>query len=365
MKTIAFYLPQFHAIPENDSWWGKGFTEWTNVKKASALFPGHRQPQVPGTLGYYDLNSDETRMAQAELAKSHGIDAFCYYHYWFEGKQLLEMPVNKMLKNKAIDMPFCICWANETWSRAWDGQEKEILMEQKYSDDDDVNHAKHLCEIFSDSRYLKIEGKPLFVIYRVANLPNPKHFVDALKAEAQKCGFEDVLIMAVRNFASNVPDEKLSQWGIHDIIDFEPNPEEFPKRSLLGKGWRWMQRQWNALARKVGLPQVNSILRVPYNKVAENAIALYKDFSDSHYPTVFPNWDNSPRRKAATIIQNDNPQDFEKWVKTATKLLQKRPEQKQLLFVNAWNEWAESAHLEPDAATGAGFLEAFKRGIGK
>lgn len=363
MKTIAFYLPQYHQIPENDSWWGEGFTEWVNVKKSKALFDGHRQPQIPGELGYYDLNSDETRMQQAALAKEAGIDAFCYYHYWFQGKQLLEMPISRLLGNKTIDMPFCLCWANETWSRTWDGREKEILMEQTYNDEDDLAHAKHLVQIFQDSRYLKIDGKPIFVIYRIANLPNPRHFVEAIQNEAKLMGFDGVRIFAVRNFASDMADEKLQSIGIEDIIDFEPNPAEFPKRSLAGKAIRFVQRQWNSLARRFKLPEVNSILRVPYRAVMENSLQLYEAFGKNHYPTVFPNWDNSPRRKAATIIQNDSPEDFENWIRKTAEILRTRPKENQLLFINAWNEWAESAHLEPDEATGHSFLDAVKKGI--
>jgi lipopolysaccharide biosynthesis protein len=365
MKTIAFYLPQFHPIPENNLWWGAGFTEWHNVSAARPMFRGHRQPQVPGALGYYDLRCDETRHEQAELAKSSGIDAFCYYHYWFGGKQLLETPLNKMLDDKGCDMPFCLCWANETWSRAWDGKESEVLIQQAYSEEDDRKHAEYLVQIFKDSRYLKSEGKPVFIIYRVGKMDDPARFVQILDEAARSEGFTGVRVFAVRNFACDVDDNTLHSYGIEDIVDFQPNNTEYPRRSLFGKGVRFLQRCWNSLARKAGLPQVNSVLRLKYNDVSRNALALYGTLGQNHYPTVFPNWDNSPRRKAATVIQNDNPEDFARWVSEAASIVRKRPERNQFLFVNAWNEWAESAHLEPERKYGDAFLKAFKEGISK
>ena len=363
MKTIAFYLPQFHPIPENDKWWGEGFTEWHNVRKAKALFSGHRQPQIPSELGYYDLRNDETRHRQAELAHEYGIDAFCYYHYWFNGKQLLETPLTRLLADKACSMPFCLCWANENWSRAWDGKNHEILMAQTYSTEDHQKHAEHLCEIFKDNRYLKSQGMPIFVIYRVGKIPDAAQFVRILNEQAIKSGFKGVRVFAVRNPSYDVPDANLASWGINDIVDFEPNANDFPKRSPIGKVFRLFQRMWNSFARTWHGPEFYSILRVNYNTVVENALKLYDTLSEHHYPTVFPNWDNSPRRKAATIIQNDSPENFYRWVKNATSLIRKRPEENQFLFINAWNEWAESAHLEPDQETGMAFLEAFKKGI--
>ena len=365
MKSIAFYLPQYHPIPENNRWWGEGFTEWHNVCKSKKLFAGHRQPQMPAELGFYDLRCDETRYEQATLAKNFGIDAFCYYHYWFNGKRLLETPLTKMLADPKCDMPFCLCWANETWSRAWDGKDREILMEQTYSESDDAKHAEFLCGIFKDERYLKSNGRPVFIVYRIGKHPAPARFVATLDAAARKAGFPGVRVFAVRNFACDVPDETLHSYGIDDIVDFEPNNTEYPARSAFGKGIRLLQRIWNSLAAKVGLPEVYSILRLPYKKVARNALKLYEHFSERHYPTVFPNWDNSPRRKAATIIQNDNPDDFADWVHAASRIVRQRPEENQFLFINAWNEWAESAHLEPERVMGRKFLEAFKDGISR
>ena len=365
MKSIAFYLPQYHPIKENNQWWGDGFTEWHNVSQAKPLFRGHRQPKLPSELGFYDLRLDETRHEQIALAKEYGIDAFCYYHYWFEGKQLLETPLKKMMADKDCDFPFCLCWANETWSRAWDGKDKEILIQQTYSEEDDKRHAEHLCEIFKDSRYLKSDGKPIFIIYRVGRLKAPKSFVDTLNATAVKAGFPGVRIFAVRNFACNVADETLKEYGIEDIVDFQPNNTEYPRRSAFGKGIRLLQRTWNSFASKFKWHEVYSVLRVPYKKFAQNALKLYESLSENHYPTVFPNWDNSARRKAATIIQNDSPEAFADWVHQAAEILRKRTDDKQFLFINAWNEWAEGATLEPDREMGRKFLEAYKEGIAR
>ena len=363
MKTIAFYLPQFHPIPENDKWWGKGFTEWHNVRKAKSLFKGHRQPQVPGELGYYDLRNNETRHKQAELAQKYGIGAFCYYHYWFNGKQLLETPVTQMLADSDCNMPFCLCWANENWSRAWDGKDREILMEQTYSLEDHQAHSEHLCKIFTDRRYLKSEGKPVFIIYRIGKIPDAERFIHILNEAAIKAGFNGVRVFAVRYPSCNIPDETLATWGINDIVDFEPNAKDIPRNSIIGKAFRLGQRAWNSFAKKWKGPEFYSILKIDYKSVVQKALRLYESQNDRHYPTVFPNWDNSPRRKAAVIIQNDSPDDFAQWVHSAADILRKRPEEDQFLFINAWNEWAEGAHLEPDQEMGRSFLEAFKKGI--
>ena len=192
------------------------------------------------------------------MARQFGIDAFCYYHDWFNGKELMETPLQKMLADKECDMPFCLCWANETWSRAWDGKDREILIEQTYNRADDQNHARHLCEIFKDERYLKSQGKPVFIIYRVGKLDAPADFVKTLDEAAKNAGFSGVRVFAVRNFACDVSDEQLASYGIEDIVDFQPNNTEYPSRSALGKGIRLLQRKWNDLAKKIGLPALSN-----------------------------------------------------------------------------------------------------------
>jgi lipopolysaccharide biosynthesis protein len=183
LRLIAFYLPQYHPIPENDAWWGKGFTEWTNVSKATPLFPGHYQPHLPADLGFYDLRLADARQAQADLAAQHGLDGFCYYHYWFGGKRLLERPFNDVLASGKPKLPFCLCWANESWSRRWLGEAKDVLMRQSYSLDDDVNHARWLIGAFSDFRYIQVEGRPMFLVYRPTDLLDPQRTTDTWRSE--------------------------------------------------------------------------------------------------------------------------------------------------------------------------------------
>ena len=186
IRPIAFYLPQFHPTPENDEWWGKGFTEWTNVTKARPLFPGHYQPQLPADMGFYDLRLPEAREAQAALAREYGIHGFCYYHYWFNGRRILERPFNEVLASGKPDFPFCLCWANENWTRVWDGGEKNVLLEQKYSHEDDLAHIESLIPAFRDERYIRIDGKPLFLVYRTGLLPNPARTAEIWREAAKR-----------------------------------------------------------------------------------------------------------------------------------------------------------------------------------
>src|SRR5580704_8011423 len=196
-RALAFYLPQFHPIPENDEWWGKGFTEWTNVVKAKPWFSGHYQPHVPTDLGFYDLRLPETREAQADLARQYGIYGFCYYHYWFHGRRLLERPFNEVLTTGRPDFPFCLCWANENWTRRWDGAERQILVKQTYSQQDDLEHIRWLLNAFDDRRYIRLEGKPLLLVYRAGDLPSPSRTAEAWRGEARKAGIGDIFLCSI------------------------------------------------------------------------------------------------------------------------------------------------------------------------
>lgn len=199
IRAIAFYLPQFHPVPENDEWWGKGFTEWTNVTKAKPAFRNHYQPHLPSDLGFYDLRLPEIREQQAELARQYGIHGFCYYHYWFNGRRILERPLNEVLSSGNPDFPFCVCWANENWTRVWDGGEKELLLKQEYSLEDDRAHIRSLIDTLSDERYIRIDNKPLFLVYRTGLLPNPKMTSDVWREEAQKAGLADLYLVRVES----------------------------------------------------------------------------------------------------------------------------------------------------------------------
>jgi lipopolysaccharide biosynthesis protein len=347
LKAIAIYLPQFHPTLENDEWWGKGFTEWTNVTKAKPLFKGHYQPHLPSDLGFYDLRLEESRIAQAELAKQYGIYGFCYYHYWFKGKRLLNRPIDDMLKSETPNFPFMFFWANETWSRRWLGEEKEVLIKQEYTNKDDVEHAKWLCEnVFIDPRYIRIYDRPAFAIYRPHDLPDYKRTIDIIKQIAIKSGLKEPYIIG-----SNSHTQSLEAFD--SILNFEPQlgllSDAFVDGSSADKK-----------ARNLSLGIKSATLKVyDYGEVKE--IMAAREFSYKYLPSVFVGWDNSPRRgKKGIIIQNQNKEDFKKSLVRAKNIVQDYSTQEQIVFINAWNEWAEGNHLEPCTRYGHQFLEAVK-----
>lgn len=340
MKTIAFYLPQYHPIPENDQWWGKGFTEWTNVAKARPRFPGHYQPQIPADLGFYDLRFEETRVAQADLAKMYGIDGFCYYHYWFNGKMLLERPLNEVLESGKPDFPFCICWANENWTRRWDGLEQEILIRQNYEHYDVKRHFDWLAPAFADSRYIKIDGKPLFVIYRPGSIENIEKKVKQWKSRTEQNGFPGLYLVCTKNFTNPWKESDFINMGFDAFIDFQPQLSPGDAR---------------VYAHSAFICDYKEYIRTK----GWSAQSEYTTF-----PCVFPSWDNSARRKTgAYIIQNNDPQLYKKWLIHAFQKVQKYAPSQQIVFINAWNEWAEGCHLEPDLQNGHAFLKATKEAV--
>src|SRR5450755_1537677 len=219
LRAIAFYLPQFHPVPENDEWWGAGFTEWRNVAKALPLFPGHHQPHVPADLGFYDLRVPEVREQQASLARQHGIHGFCYYHYWFNGRRILERPFNEVLASGKPDFPFCLCWANENWTRVWDGGEQNVLLQQHYSAQDDLAHIQALIPALADPRYIRINGRPLLLVYRTELLPEPARTAEIWRAEALRGGVGDLYLARVENFVSSVDPASI---GFDAAVEFAP-----------------------------------------------------------------------------------------------------------------------------------------------
>lgn len=350
IKPIAIHLPQFHPFAENDEWWGKGFTEWTNVTKAKPLFKGHYQPHLPADLGFYDLRLEEARLAQIALAKAYGIYGFCYYHYWFSGKRLMHKPIDRMLKNKEEDFPFMLCWANETWSKRWLGEEKEILIKQTYSDDDDVKHAEWLCEnAFSDPRYITIKGRPAFVIYRPYDLPDVKKTIATLKTVAKKYGIKEPYLIASNSRGEHSPFE-----GFDHIMSFEPklgdlwqafNDNKFSPLKLI-----------NNLKRKI----LSSELKV-YSYAKFKSQMAKKTYAYKYLPCVFVGWDNTARReKRGIILENQDPAIFKKSLIDAKKKVENFQADEQIVFINAWNEWAEGNHLEPDQKNGTKYLEMVK-----
>ena len=338
-RAIAFYLPQYHPTPENDRWWGKGFTEWTNVTKAKPLFPGHYQPHLPADLGFYDLRLAETRKAQAKLAKQYGISGFCYYHYWFNGKRLLNRVFDEVLLSGKPDFPFCLCWANENWTRAWDGSDNKILIEQHYSSEDDLAHIKWLIQAFMDPRYIKIQGKPLLLIYRASDLPEPKGTADLWREETKKAGFPDLYLCKVESFASekNAPTDS----GFDASIEFQPD--------------------WSNLGNKN--PGYQNLDVYEYDDIVNQMI---KKPSPEYmrFPCVTPSWDNSPRRgRDGCIFHSLNPRLYEKWLRHAISKVDRNVPDEKIIFINAWNEWGEGNHLEPDQRYGHSYLNATRRAL--
>jgi len=354
VKAIAFYLPQFHPIPENDAWWGKGFTEWTNVTRARPRFPGHYQPHLPADLGFYDLRLPEARAAQAELAKEYGIFGFCYYHYWFNGKRLLDRPFNEVLASGQPDFPFCLCWANENWTRVWDGGNDEILLEQRYGSDDDQAHIESLITAFQDERYIRIDGKPLFLVYRTKLLPDPAQTAASWRAAARSVGIPDLFLVRVENFGDYTDPVSI---GFDAAVEFAPFDG---LRAQLFRG-----RKYGYLA-AAGLfpPQLLRHRFFDYQRVAQESVrrarATYKRFY-----CASPGWDNSARRMDnALALLDSTPEKYEWWLRqVAARTRAERPAGERFCFINAWNEWAEGNHLEPDQRWKLDYLAATRNAL--
>jgi hypothetical protein len=337
-RLIAFYLPQFHPIPENDRWWGKGFTEWTNVAKARPLFRGHYQPHLPADLGFYDLRLPETRQAQADLAREYGIHGFCYYHYWFNGKRLLERPFTEVLASGKPDFPFCLCWANEHWSRRWDGHDEEILIAQEYCEEDDKEHIRWLVNAFQDERYIKAGGKPLFLVYRANELPDPLRTASVWREEARRRGIGEIFLCKVESFASERDDP--AKIGFDASVEFQPDWCHFGP------------------ARRRGGNEIYD-----YSSILERMIQK-KPPGYTRFPCVMPSWDNTPRRRSgATILHGSRPQLYQSWLTTLLRSAEHSKGADGIVFLNAWNEWAEGNHLEPCQRWGRAYLEATREAL--
>ena len=342
LKVIAFYLPQFHPIPENDLWWGKGFTEWTNVAKAQPLFDGHYQPHLPADLGFYDLRVPEVRRQQVDLAREYGIHGFCYYYYWFSGRRILERPLDDFVADNSLDFPFCVCWANENWTRRWDGAEHEVLLEQKHSEADDVAFIHDLIPLFRDPRYIRVGGAPLLLVYRVDKLPDARRSARVWRREAAVHGISELHLCAVENGSLWT----LADFGCDSAVEFPPHGVRTENHTAD------IQRQCRDFIGTVR----------DYRDVAQYAIRR-PDPGYRLFRGVCPSWDNSPRTgRRGTIFTHSSPREYELWLHAAAEsTYQNQPPGERLLFVNAWNEWAEGAHLEPDQRYGRQFLEATRR----
>jgi len=351
VRALAFYLPQYHPTPENDAWWGQGFTEWRNVAQARPLFRGHHQPRVPADLGFYDLRLHETRAAQALLARDHGLAGFCYYHYWFAGRRVLDRPFREVLESGEPDFPFCLCWANEDWTRAWDGRSGERLLVQQYSADDDRRHIRALLEAFADRRYVRIDGKPVFLVYRASELPNAKRTTEAWREEAAAAGMELYLCRVDTDDNSGDPTE----LGFDASVEFQPDwtnlgrplHRHMPLRALRRLYGSKSPYRWHRIFD----------YRTVVDRMLQRDPVPYKQF-----PCVTPSWDNTPRRKSKGIVLRDStPAEYERWLHAVVDGFAPFGPDEDLIFVNAWNEWAEGNHLEPCRRWGRGYLEATRR----
>ncbi|RED48366.1 glycosyltransferase WbsX family protein [Seonamhaeicola aphaedonensis] len=355
VRLIAFVLPQFHPIPENDKWWGLGFTDWTNVKKAKPLFKGHYQPHVPTELGYYDLRDSQAREAQANLAKEYGIYGFCYYHYWFNGKRLLNYPLDEMIKLGKPNMPFMYCWANENWTRRWDGKDDEILIKQEYSKEDDKAHMRWLCEfVFSDERYIRINDCPVFMVYRDELLPNIKETASTWRHIAMKeFGYKGLYLCATESFR-NVKDPA----SINFDASVEFAPHELIKHKLKNTFIDKILFRLK-IKKRDGLHKRNYKLAVEFS--TQRKMPDYK-----LYRCVAPSFDNVARKQeSGVVVLNSSPKRYYNWLKTLIENFHPFSKEEDFLFINAMNEWGEGNHLEPCKKFGKAYLKATKKALTK
>lgn len=363
IQFLAYYLPQFHPIPENDAWWGKGFTEWTNVTKAKPLFKGHEQPILPADLGFYDLRLPEVQCQQAQLAQQYGIDGFIYYQYWFgDGIFLLEQPAEQMLKNKDITLPFCFCWANETWKGIWHGLDNpEVLIEQTYQGEMGYKtYFEYLLPFFKDDRYIKVGNKPMFHVYRIEDIPDLGAFTKTFNSLAIQEGFDGVYLIST---IISSPDYVLKNPSFYGQVGLDvffkmryAKPSIFDRKSFLGKIENKLKGKLSA-SYKIGVR--TKPLVFDYKKGVSH---FNVKFPHHKYITcVFPNWDNSARSgKKSLIFKNANPEAWQQHLQIAVDELVKNDNNPSFIIIKSWNEWAEGNHLEPDSKYGKKWLEAVK-----
>jgi hypothetical protein len=349
--VVALYLPQFHPIPENDKWWGKGFTEWTNVTKAKPLFPGHHQPYLPSELGFYDLRVNETRIEQAKLASEYGVDAFCYYHYWFGNKKtLLQKPLQELIKAKEPDFPFMVCWANQSWSGVWHGLDKKVLIEQEYPGlEDEKDHFNYLLTAFKDERYLKVNKMPVFMVYQPNDIPNVKEFCDRWRTWAVESGLGGLYLIA----ENSDPFWNPNTFGFDAFVHIA----NIPKRRNFTASDSILLKLKNLICDKFKIPSIYDYRKFINHFVPDSASPLA-------IPCIIPNWDNTPRSgHNGVVFKNSTPDLFYSLIVKALnrRELQNKPDN--MLFIKSWNEWAEGNVLEPSRKDGRSYLVALKKAI--
>jgi lipopolysaccharide biosynthesis protein len=355
VRPIAIYLPQFHPIPENDAAWGEGFTEWSNVRKAKPLFKSHCQPHVPhDTVGYYDLRDSYVMVQQATLARKFGIYGFAFYHYWFNGNRLLDFPLNNMLRTGKPEFPFCYIWANESWNKKWYGQDNEIIVKQNYSFDDDRSHIIYLCEnVFADKRYITVNNKPFFIVYKPFLFPDIRTTIQIWRDEVSKTRFKEIYIASMDNFLMG---QKPDELGFDATIHFQPDYRIFNKR-LLGNS---ISRLLHKVKIKTSPFLQNYIY--DYEEYSKIAFNYYLNINHKCFPGIMPGWDNSARRnEGALIFSNSSADKYKNWLVSILNNYKGYNSEENFLFINAWNEWAEGNHLEPCQKWGDAYLRMTKQ----
>lgn len=371
-RVIAFYLPQFHPTPENDKFWGKGFTEWTNVAKAKPLFRKHNQPRIPADLGFYDLRMPEVREQQAELAREAGIEGFCYWHYWFgNGVQTLEMPFEEVLKSKKPDFPFCLGWANHTWStKTWDkdksNSEDTTIFEQTYPGQSDYEaHFYHLLPAFKDRRYITVDGKPLFYVWDPNGIPNSTKFINLWQKLARENGLKGIYFIAKVD-----PLGTLSVNNIKDVESgFSDRYQEVLKLGYDGVNshtLKYAELNANGKIKKIFYAFTRKYLNSMFvEKYRYRDIIRYfntkEDYQENVFPQLIPGRDRSPRSgKTAVVYYENSPSEFRKAVRNSLECVKNKEYEHKLIFLNSWNEWAEGAYMEPDTVYGKGFIQVLR-----
>lgn len=337
IKPIAFYLPQFHPIPENDAWWGKNFTEWHNVRQATPLFEGHYQPHIPhDTIGYYDLRDKNFLMKQHSIAKRYGIYGFCYYYYFFNGKTLLETPLKIIRSTPAIQTNYCLCWANGNWTRAWYGQNKETLISNSYGIENAKSFIETIAPYFFDDRYIKIDEKPLLLVYEPEGINEIRDYAEVWQQHAHDLGFNGIYLASVEAMTLGAPP---SDYGFDAAVEFAPD--------------------WTKTVPVSNRQDTHRIF--DYKETVKNML-LKPEPPYERFSCVFPSWDNAPRyKKSAISFINSSPGIFKYFLRQAMERTRRRlPTERQFLFINAWNEWGEGCHLEPDERYGYTYLQILK-----
>lgn len=350
VRLLAFYLPQYHPTEENNKWWGKGFTEWTNVALSKPLFSGHHQPQIPGELGFYDLRLEQTRLDQAKLAREHGIEGFIYWHYWLgDNKTILELPYKEIMRTKQPDFPFCLAWANHSWKGVFFGAKNKTLAKQKYEGKKDyINHFYYVLDAFRDSRYIKIHNKPVFFIYYPKQIPNCKEFTDIWNNLAVKEG----LVSGIHFIGGGLKLKDKQKYGV-DGVSYSYHRRIASHQALSIKNKYFAYLFW-MFTRKRGL-------QVFHYSDAMKFFLKDEITPENEYPSIVPNWDTTPRLgRNAVILHNSTPKLFKEHVRQVLDSVKHKDRENNIVFIKSWNEWAEGNYLEPCWKYQRKYLEALK-----